>query len=81
MLQAEYPQYWPETIRALLIHSAEWTKPMQEAFGNNKQDCHNKLRRYGYGVPSFNRALYSARNSLTLLLNRFCVPLTKMVAQ
>lgn len=77
MLQAEYPQYWPETIRALLIHSAEWTKPMQEAFGNNKQDCHNKLRRYGYGVPSLSRALHSARNSLTLIAQQVLRPFDK----
>lgn len=77
ILQAEYPQYWPETIRALLIHSAEWTEPMRRAFGANKQACHNRIRRYGYGVPSLNRALYSARNSLTLIAQQILRPFDK----
>lgn len=25
---AEYPEFWPETIRALIVHSAEWTNAM-----------------------------------------------------
>lgn len=28
MLSAEYPDLWPEAIRALLVHSAEWTPAM-----------------------------------------------------
>ena len=28
-LQADYPDLWPESIRALLIHSAEWTPRMK----------------------------------------------------
>ena len=36
-LSAAYPEYWPETIRALLVHSAEWTNQMREEFpGNDK---------------------------------------------
>jgi hypothetical protein len=77
ILQAEYPQFWPETIRALLVHSAEWTEPMRKAFGSNKQACHNRLRRYGYGVPSLARALYSARNSLTLIAQQSLQPFEK----
>jgi hypothetical protein len=60
ILQAEYPKLWPETIRALLIHSAEWTARMETAFGTNKADSVNRLRRYGYGIPSLDRARYSA---------------------
>src|SRR5690606_29312895 len=29
MLQAAHPTLWPETIRALIVHSAEWTEAMQ----------------------------------------------------
>jgi hypothetical protein len=32
MLQAEYPSYWPETIRGLLEHSAKWTEAMKARF-------------------------------------------------
>ena len=27
-IMAEKPNYWPETIRALMFHNAEWTKNM-----------------------------------------------------
>lgn len=29
-LTAVYPQYWPETIRALMVHSARWTGHMDQ---------------------------------------------------
>jgi hypothetical protein len=78
ILQAEYPNLWPETIRALLVHSAEWTKPMRRAFDTGKKfDLVNRLRRYGYGIPNLNRALYSARSSLTLIVQQTIQPYTK----
>jgi len=77
ILQAEYPQLWPETIRALLVHSAEWTVQMKKAFGNRKEDLVNRLRRYGYGVPSLNRALFSAKSSLTLVVQQSIQPYEK----
>ena len=70
ILQAQYPKLWPETIRALLIHSAEWTDPMCRVFGDKKRDHASRLRRYGYGIPNLERALYSAKSSLTLLVQQ-----------
>ena len=29
LISAEYPTYWPETLRALVVHSAEWSAQMQ----------------------------------------------------
>lgn len=29
LVMATYPEYWPETVRALLVHAAEWTPAMQ----------------------------------------------------
>ncbi|MEO0594071.1 MAG: S8 family peptidase, partial [Myxococcota bacterium] len=68
-LMARHPEYWPETIRALIIHSAEWTEAM---LGELKEDMRKTnairlLRRFGYGVPSFERAASSATNHLALL--------------
>jgi hypothetical protein len=77
MLQAEYPKLWPETIRALLIHSAEWTTRMRAAFGKTKTDHKNRLRRYGYGIPNLDRARYSAKNALTLVAERSIQPFTR----
>jgi hypothetical protein len=77
ILQAEYAKLWPETIRALLIHSAEWTERLRAAFGSTKNDAVSRLCRYGYGVPSLARALYSARSSLTLIAQKAIRPFTK----
>lgn len=67
-LWAYYPDLWPETVRALVVHSARWTDAMQERFPtNSKTDVHKRLRSYGYGVPDLGRARYSAENAVTLV--------------
>lgn len=74
-LYSEYPDYWPETIRALMIHSAGWTEEMTR--GNPMENVEQKqklLRTYGYGVPSLERARYSASDRLTLIAERFIQP-------
>jgi hypothetical protein len=67
-LAAQHPNYWPETIRAMMVHSAEWTAPMLAAFDNRsgKRDRYDLVRRFGYGVPNFERANASALNHLAL---------------
>ena len=65
---SEYQDFWPETIRALMVHSAEWTPRMRQAYPiGNKTDRESLLRICGFGVPSLEKALWSARNSLTLI--------------
>lgn len=76
-LQAEYPTLWPETIRGLMVHSAEWTDRMWAAFGDTKTDHGRRLRRYGYGVPSLTRARDSAKDSLTMIIEQTIQPFTK----
>ena len=69
-LQVEYPQLWAETLRGLIIHSAEWTEEMKRQFlpsSSRKRDYENILRTCGYGVPNIERALHSAKNSLVLI--------------
>jgi hypothetical protein len=56
---------------------SEPTDPMRRAFGTKKPDIVNRLRRYGYGVPSLSRALYSARSSLTLIAQQAIQPFEK----
>jgi hypothetical protein len=69
MLQYEYPEYWPETIRALIVHSAEWTDAMKTRFSRvkNKAKIECLLRCYGFGVPDISSAMWSAANALTLV--------------
>ena len=68
-LTAEFPHYWPETIRALMIHGAEWTPLMNDALraADTKSAAGLLLRRYGHGVPTFERAAASARNHLAMI--------------
>jgi hypothetical protein len=68
-LMAEHPGFWPETIRALMIHSAEWTAPMLAAIDATaaKRERYALIRRFGYGVPDFERANASAMNHLAML--------------
>ena len=78
-LMARYPDFWPETIRALLIHSAEWTHEMQRATvgGSAGDRTRLLLRRYGYGVPDLEQASWSASNSLTLIAQDSLQPFKK----
>ncbi|OQY21787.1 MAG: peptidase S8 [Desulfobacteraceae bacterium 4572_35.2] len=78
-IQAEYPQYWPETIRALIVHSAEWSRTLKDCFlnDNSKTSYKRLLRICGYGIPNIERALYCAQNSLTLVAEAKIQPYEK----
>lgn len=69
IVRAEYPEFWPETVRALIVHSARWTPAMEAHLGNarGKRDRAKLVRRYGFGVPNLERALRSANDALTLV--------------
>lgn len=66
---AAYPALRPETVRALIVHSAEWTDAMRARFAaeSSKSQRVSLLRRYGMGVPDARRALRSASDALTLV--------------
>ncbi len=70
IIQAEYPGLWPEGIRALIVHSARWSPAMEMhlAVANGKREKAALVRRYGLGVPGIDRALRSANDALTLIV-------------
>jgi hypothetical protein len=69
IISSRYPNLWPETVRGILVHSASWTEQMLEQIpGNKVRDHENRLRCFGYGVPSLNRALSSLKNSATIIV-------------
>ncbi|MET0792531.1 MAG: S8 family peptidase, partial [Polyangiaceae bacterium] len=71
VLAADYPSMWPETIRALIIQSAQWTPRMLNHVAHTTARGHLErllVRRFGFGVPSLERARKSARNALTLIV-------------
>jgi len=80
-IQVEYSNAWPETVRGLMIHSAEWTDEMKRQFLGterpNKHQIATLLRTCGYGVPNLERALYCASNSLTLISEAEIQPFDK----
>ncbi len=74
ILMESYPEYWPETIKGLIVHSAEWSESMlrnrltNPVFsGNNMDGKVNFLRQCGFGIPNLEKARKSAQNSLTLI--------------
>ena len=68
-LRTLYPHYWVETIRGLMVHSADWTQAMKKISGKR-----NLLRSVGYGVPNIQKAMFSIENSLTLIAEREIQP-------
>lgn len=69
LISAEYPGLWPESVRALVVQSAEWTPRMQTHLrdANGKRARARLVQRYGFGVPNLERALRSAGDALTLI--------------
>jgi hypothetical protein len=79
MVQGEYPDLWPETIRALLVHSAEWTPAMCVGRNlGNKSDVADLIRHYGHGEPNALRALRTAKSSVTLVAQDEFQPFAKI---
>lgn len=79
-ISSEYPSLWPETVRALIVHSARWTDRMELEFAAGATPTTRRsrlLRHCGYGMPSVERALWSAGDSLTLIVQDSVQPFEK----
>lgn len=73
----EYPNAWAETVRGLVIHSANWNAAMlaqQNVQQGNRASFRNLLRTFGYGVPDLDRALYSQESALTYIAQETIQP-------
>ena len=76
-IQSRYPDARPETVRALMVHSAEWTPQMKAQYklmvglpptANLQKNNYAELLRFcGYGVPRIDRALNSHETAFTLI--------------
>jgi hypothetical protein len=62
-----YPSYWPETVRGLMVHAADWTPAMRAGLDGtpSKGSKLRLLRRYGWGVPTEGGVLDSTRQAVT----------------
>lgn len=79
-IYAQYPNLWPETVRALMVHSAEWSVAMKAQFAQGtteRKRAHHRVRCVGFGVPNLERALWSANNSLALIVEDILQPFEK----
>lgn len=77
---AEYPDAWPETVRALLVHSARWTPQMEQQFCTDTRKSSGRrhlLRTCGYGVPDLERAIQCVDNSVNLIIQEEMQPYEK----
>ena len=81
-LYSTFPEATPETIRGLVIHSANWTDKIFAQFKettDSDRDVYKKLlRTCGYGVPDFDKAVNCYTNSLTLIAEDTIKPFIKI---
>ena len=86
-LLASYPALRPETLRGLIVNSAEWTPLMERHFDEAVRSGMSRLEarrlllsRFGWGIPNEERLFYSARNALTLIAEDTIIPYTEGVS-
>jgi len=75
-LRARYPDYWPETHRALVVQGARWSQAMRRLLPINAgmRDKAAFLRTFGYGAASLDRSASSLRNEPTLVVQERITP-------
>ena len=78
---SQYPDLWAQTIRGLMIHSADWNKALYKQFGpdllkangevlkGKERELAKRLReRVGFGQPNLQKAIASFSNSAVMIL-------------
>lgn len=75
-LSDRYPDYWPETLRALVVHGARYTPAMLAQLPLVRLMRHklNLLKRYGFGAISPANSLESTTTRPTLVLQETIKP-------
>lgn len=75
-VQARYPNYWPETIRALVVDGARYNEQMRATLPlvPRKRDKEKLLRTYGYGRINGTNSLTSSYRKPTLVLQETITP-------
>lgn len=75
-IAAKYPEATPETVRGLLLHSARWTPAMIGRMPTrpNRGEVSGLMKRFGFGMPTRERALDSLDNELTMIVQSEITP-------
>ena len=79
-IMSEYPDIWPETVRALMVHSASWTDVMKRQFCEDDTKSKGRrvlLRTCGYGIPNLERAIQCMNNSVNMVIQDGLQPYSK----
>ena len=79
-LMSEYPDLWPETIRALIIHSASWTAEMKKQFCPDDKKTTGRrelLKTCGYGIPNIEKAIMCMNNHVNMIIEGKLKPYSK----
>jgi len=75
-VQSGYPDFWPETVRGLVAHSAEYTPAMlNRAIAAPQQKTYALLQRFGYGRVNPAAVMDNAKDTLTLVVQDYLRPL------
>lgn len=76
---SRYPDYWPETVRALVIHGARHTPAMRANLSvqPTQRDKRNLLRTVGYGAIQPTYSLSSSEQRATIVLEETLTPFRK----
>ena len=78
-IHAEFPELWPETVRALLVNSARWNPAMLEGVNLRvKGDVTEVVRTVGFGEPSFERAVSCSGSRATFFFEDELQPFGKV---
>jgi len=75
-VQGSYPDYWPETVRGLIVHHAAWTKQQRARFltANSAAARRQLLRTCGWGVAQEVPTLSSVQNRVCLVAQETLQP-------
>lgn len=75
-LQHRYPTYWPETIRALVIHGADYTSAMRLNLtsASSALERESLMGRYGYGRVRLDSSINSTPHRPVIVLQETIVP-------
>lgn len=75
-IMTQYPDAWPETVRGLIVHHANWTESQRAQYltDNSQATKRKMLQTVGYGVVSPERALNSVRDGVTVMVQSSLQP-------
>ncbi len=80
LVTSAYPDFWPETIRGILVQAADYTNlnlDYRKIQNFNQTNQLNILRKFGFGHPNLETALRSAKSFCTLIIQDEIQPFIK----